>query len=202
MLQYRTLAPRAVELLKALMQAPFLADFTLAGGTSLALQIGHRESYDLDLFSRASFSTEEIFLKLRQQFAAELVSRSEHILISFIQEIKVDCVFHPYEFKHQILQEDGIRFLHMEDIAAMKLSAIAGRGRKRDFFDLYFLLREFTLPQMLNWYAEKYGESSVFHAIRSLTYFDDAEEDANPVLFEKITWEKVKRHIESVVTKL
>ncbi|MBL7795164.1 MAG: nucleotidyl transferase AbiEii/AbiGii toxin family protein [Saprospiraceae bacterium] len=202
MLQYRTLAPASVELLKQIMLAPFLTDFTLAGGTALALQIGHRESYDLDLFSRAPFSTEEIFLKLNQEYAAELVSKSEHILVAFIRGIKVDCVFHPYTFKYPVVAQDGIRLLHIEDIAAMKLSAIAGRGRKRDFFDLYFLLREFPLHQMLDWYADKYGDSSTFHAVRSLTYFEDAEADADPVLFEQITWEQVKQRLVKAVGAL
>lgn len=202
MLQYRSVAPATVELLKSLMQAPVLANFNLAGGTALALQIGHRESYDLDLFSQAKFSTDEIFLKLKQDFDAQLVSQSEPILISFIRGIKVDCVYHSYSFKHPIIETDGIRLLHIEDIAAMKLSAVAGRGRKRDFFDLFFLLKEFSLPQLLDLYSTKYGESSAFHAIRSLTYFDDAEADADPVLFEKVSWKAVKRHIQKEVSKI
>lgn len=202
MLQYRTVHPGTVELLKKLMQVPALADFFLAGGTSLALQIGHRESYDLDFFSRTAFSTTDILLNLEDAFGANLVSRSEHILILFIREIKVDFVYHPYPLKNPIIEEDGIRLLHIEDIAAMKLSAVAGRGRKRDFFDLYFILREFSLPALLNFYAEKYGESSVFHALRSLTYFEDAEADADPALFEDISWNKVKLYVEAAVSKI
>lgn len=129
MLQYRTLPPGTVELLKTLMQAPILADFALAGGTALALQMGHRESYDLDFFSQTRFSPEEVFFKLKEEFNADLISQSESILITFIREIKVDCVYHPFQFKHPILEMEGIRLLHIEDIAAMKLSAVAGRGR-------------------------------------------------------------------------
>lgn len=168
----------------------------------MALQIGHRASYDLDFFSQADFSVDDIFLSLQQGFDAGLVSRSEHILISMIQEVKVDCVYHPYPIKHPLIETDGIRLLHIEDIAAMKLSAVAGRGRKRDFFDLYFLLREFSLVQLLELYTEKYGESSVFHALRSLTYYEDAEADAEPVVFERVDWNMVKRYIGSVVSRI
>ena len=80
MLQYRSVPEKTVGLLKSLMQRPELSDFALAGGTALALQLGHRESYDLDLFSRVDFSTEEILFFLEGAFHANLVSRSRHIL--------------------------------------------------------------------------------------------------------------------------
>jgi Nucleotidyl transferase AbiEii toxin, Type IV TA system len=202
MLQYRTVAEKTVGLLKRLMQAPELSDFALAGGTSLALQLGHRESYGLDLFSHKEFSSDEVFLFLEKKFHADLISKSPHILISMIEGVKVDCVFHPYAFKHPLLETEGIRLIHIEDVAAMKISAIAGRGRKRDFYDLYFLLEMFSLPELLDFYAEKYGESSLFHALRSLTYFDDAEADANPVLFEQVDWERVKKRVVQAVAAI
>jgi predicted nucleotidyltransferase component of viral defense system len=181
------------------MEAPFLDHFVLAGGTSLALQLGHRESYDLDLFSTEDFSTDEVLIFLEKNFGANLISKSRHIVISMIDNVKVDCVYHPYAFKHPIIETDGIRLLHIEDVAAMKISAIAGRGRKRDFYDLYFLLQHFTLPQLLDFYSEKYGESSLFHALRSLSYFDDAEADADPIVFENVLWKTVKKHISQAV---
>lgn len=199
MLQYRTVAEKTVGLLNQLMRTPELSSFALAGSTSLALQLGHRESYDLDLFSQSDFSTEEMFLFLEEKFGAKLVSKSRHILISMIEDVKVDCVYHPCKFKNPLVEADGIRLVNIEDVAAMKVSAIAGRGRKRDFYDLYFLLQKFKLPDLLDWYSEKYGETSVFHALRSLSYFDDAEADANPVLFENLDWKKVKKQISHAV---
>jgi len=202
MLQYRSVSEKTVGLLKTLMLAPELSDFALAGGTSLALQLGHRESYDLDLFSQIDFSTDEIFLYLESVYRANLISKSRHILISMIEDVKVDCVFHPYAFRHPLIVEDGIRLVHIEDVAAMKISAIAGRGRKRDFYDLHFLLEKFTLPELLDFYAEKYGESSVFHALRSLTYYEDAETDADPVVFKDVDWKNVKRRINQAVSRV
>jgi predicted nucleotidyltransferase component of viral defense system len=153
----------------------------------------------LDLFTQKEFSTDEILLFLEKKFKANLISKSRNILIVMIDNVKVDCVCQPYGYKHPIVESDGIRLVHIEDVAAMKISAITGRGRKRDFYDLYFLLQHFTLAQMLDFYVEKYGESSLFHALRSLSYFDDAETDADPVLFEKLAWTTVKKQISKAV---
>jgi len=202
MLQYRTVSPATLELLKGLSKDTHLSDFFLVGGTSLSLQIGHRESYDLDFFSLQSFSTEDMMRHLRIQWESEMLSTSEHILITMTGGVKVDFVVHPYPIRNPLLEVDGLRLLHREDIALMKLAAIAGRGRKRDFFDLYYLLREFPLQYLFDCYAEKYGEASVFHSLRSLTYFDDAEGDADPILFEKVSWIAVKKHIQQEAVKI
>ncbi len=202
MLQYRTVSPATLELLKALFNDARLDNFFLAGGTSLALQIGHRESHDLDFFTLQPFSTEQMMQHLRLQWGSEMSSVSEHILITMTKGVKVDFVMHPYPLKNPILEIDGLRLLHQEDIALMKIAAIAGRGRKRDFFDLYFLLRVLPLQSLLDDFAWKYGEASVFHALRSLTYFEDAEGDADPVLFEDISWAAVKKRIQQAVVKI
>ncbi|MFN0214244.1 MAG: nucleotidyl transferase AbiEii/AbiGii toxin family protein [Saprospiraceae bacterium] len=202
MLQYRTVSPTTLELLKGLSNDKYLGDFFLVGGTSLSLQIGHRESYDLDFFTLKPFSTEQMMQHLRLHWDSEMLSTSEHILITMTQGVKVDFVVHSYQARNPLLEIDGLRLLHREDIALMKLAAIAGRGRKRDFFDLYYLLREFPLPYLFDCYAVKYGEASVFHALRSLTYFDDAEEDADPILFEDVSWATVKIRIQQEAVKI
>jgi len=191
-----------LELLRGLSEDTHLSGFFLAGGTSLALQIGHRESYDLDFFTLQPFSTEQLMQQMRLSWGSEMSSISEHILITMTKGVKVDFVMHPYPLKNPVLETDGLRLLRQEDIALMKLAAIAGRGRKRDFFDLYFLLHEFPLQALLEDFAWKYGEASVFHALRSLTYFEDAEGDADPVLFEDITWAAVKKRIQQAAVKI
>lgn len=202
MLQYRTISPATLELLKGLSSDSNLKSFFLVGGTALALQIGHRESYDLDFFTLQPFSTEQLMQQMRLRWGSEMLSTSEHILITMTQGVKVDFVVHPYPLKNPLLEMDGLRLLDREDIALIKIAAIAGLGRKRDFFDLYFLLREFPLPYLLEAYAAKYGEASVFHALRSLTYFNDAEGDADPVLFEEISWASVKNRIQQSAVKI
>ena len=120
MLQYRTVSPATLELLKGLSKDTHLSDFFLVGGTSLSLQIGHRESYDLDFFSLQAFSTEDMMRHLRIQWESEMLSTSEHILITMTEGVKVDFVVHPYPIRNPLLEVDGLRLLHREDIALMK----------------------------------------------------------------------------------
>ena len=86
--------------------------------------------------------------------------------------------------------------LDLRDIAPMKLKAIAQRGSKKDFFDIHFLLDQMPLETMLTLFQQKFKMYEVFHIVKSLTYFEDAEQFADPVVFDKsITWEKVKTTI-------
>lgn len=98
---------------------------------------------------------------------------------------------------------DGIRLLAVEDIAPMKINAISDRGSKKDFYDLYFLLERFSLEEILALYSGKYQHSTMFHVIKSLTWFEDAEPQTPPdILDKKLTWHKVKKRILQAVTKL
>ena len=195
MLHYETVFPDTLELLKTLMNIPELEGFNLAGGTSLALQIGHRLSYDLDMFGNRPFEYQEIMDLLAPIATVKTMSQSRHILILDVEEIKVDFVNYRYPLINPPLLIDGLRILSTADIAAMKLAAIAGRGRKRDFTDLYFLLQEFSLREILDFYNQKYADGSEMMIARSLTYFDDAETDEDLKLFKKVKWEKVKSTI-------
>jgi hypothetical protein len=91
----------------------------------------------------------------------------------------------------------------VEDIAPMKLDAITGRGSKKDFFDLYFLLQKFDIDYLLLLYHEKYAHQTTFHVIRSMTWFKDAEHDPDPIVLDpKVTWVKVKNKIVKEIQKL
>ena len=83
----------------------------------------------------------------------------------------------------------------IRDIACMKLAALSGRGAKKDFYDIYFLLQMFPLEVMLEWFKQKTGQTTVIHIIRSLGYFDEAEDSATPELLKPVTWTKVKKTI-------
>lgn len=91
--------------------------------------------------------------------------------------------------------DNGLRLAGLKDIAAMKLSAVTGRGTKKDFIDIYFLLQHFTLSDMLQHYRNKYADGSEFLVLKSLTYFDDAELEQEPVMLVDISWQEVKRTI-------
>jgi predicted nucleotidyltransferase component of viral defense system len=203
MLHLATIEPHTLGLLKSLMQKEYLKPFVLVGGTSLALQIGHRKSIDLDLFTTLDVNTDELLAELSKDYKVEVRVQTKGSLISDIEDIKVDFIRFKYAFQYPIKDVDSIRLLNIEDIAPMKIDAISGRGSKKDFYDLYFLLDIYSLPQILDLYSKKYQHSTLFHVIKSLTWFADAEPQILPELLDKkVTWQKVKKRIEQAVKKL
>ncbi len=90
---------------------------------------------------------------------------------------------------------DGIRLAGIQDIAAMKLAAVTGRGSRKDFIDIYFLLQDYNLKQLMGFYTNKYYDGSEYMVLKSLTYFDDAEEDYTVDMIWKVSWTKVKNFI-------
>ncbi|MCD4706630.1 MAG: nucleotidyl transferase AbiEii/AbiGii toxin family protein [Candidatus Sabulitectum sp.] len=199
MLQYRTIYPTTLEFLKELMLLPYLQDFFLAGGTALALQIGHRISVDIDMFTLDDFDTETLISKLNKQFALINITEKQNAL-SFDMAcygrendtVEVDLITYSYPLIKPILTIDKIRLLSVEDIIAMKLSAVAGRGSKKDFYDIFYLLKSYRLEQMFSLFEKKFPDTNKFHILKSLTYFDDADLEPNPQTIEKIEWERVK----------
>jgi hypothetical protein len=200
MLQLRTIEPDTLGLLKGLSSEPVLAEHFLVGGTSLALQMGHRKSIDLDLFTHQPFETESVLESLGQTYQVQPLTVTNTICISVIEGIKVDFVHFRYPFAFPLIEVDGVRLADKRDIAPMKLDAVTKRGSKKDFYDMYYLFEEFTPQQVLDWYGQMFRHSTSFHVIRSLTYFEDAETSEMPFVFDKkLTWDKVKKRLVSVV---
>jgi hypothetical protein len=186
------------------MDRPYLSMFNLAGGTALALQIGHRKSIDLDLFTREEFDGAALLKNLENDFQEiEVLTLTKGTLLTSIQQVKVDFLRFNYPVIRPLRIEKALRLLSPEDIAPMKFDAIAGRGKKKDFYDLYFLLDKMSLPEMFDLHREKFNLSTIFHIVKSLTYFEDAEEDDDSVLVGKeITWDQVKKRIVQSVADL
>lgn len=199
MLHIKTVEPKLLELLKQLMTYPPLEDFLLVGGTSLALQIGHRNSIDIDLFGKGELNEMEITHFLSEIGEVQLLKKSKNILIYRVNELKVDFVNYPYSWIKPAQTQDLIRMASRQDIGAMKLNAIAGRGSKKDFIDLFFLLGEFSLYELIQFYNEKYKEGSEFLVLKSLLYFDDADIEAMPIMFERIAWNDIKESLKKEV---
>lgn len=199
MLQKRTVEPATFSLLKELMGLPILESFYLVGGTALALQIGHRKSIDLDLFCDKEHDQEAIINALpepKQEFG-----RGGVFLGLYIREVKCNFVKYLFPRIEPLIVEEGIRMASPMEIAGMKLWAITRRGSKKDFIDLYFLLKQFSLEEMISFFKKKFPSVEPFMVIRSLTYFQDAEEEADPEMFSDVSWkemkEEVKRKVES-----
>lgn len=202
MLQYQTIEPATLELLRDLLAIPEFKNLRLAGGTSLALQIGHRKSIDLDLFGTLETEPNEILDILNSIGSLTTIRNMRNIHVFMINGIKVDIINYSYPWLHQANKADDLRLASIEDIAAMKLAAIAGRGTRKDFIDIHFLLRQFSLQEMLDLYTAKYADGSVFMILKSLIYFDDAENDPEPFMFEVIDWNLVKSELRDEVARL
>jgi hypothetical protein len=195
MLQTKSVQPKLLELLNSLMKINEFKDFILVGGTSLALQLGHRVSVDIDLFGKCEID-ESLFIEILEEFGkVTILKKSKNILICAVDGIKVDFVNYKYPLIEEYLIIDSIRLASKKDIAAMKLNAIAGRGSKKDFIDLHYLLKEFTIEQIMGFYLQKYSDGSEFMVRKSLTYFEDADLEETPILFEEIEWENIKTQL-------
>ena len=202
MLQYKTIEPTTLELLKRIQSIPELNDTRLVGGTSLALQLGHRKSVDLDFFGHIDLPSFELRSLLAQSFDITVVNESRNINIYNVENVKVDFVNYQYDWIDETVLENGIRLAGIKDIAAMKVAAIIGRGTKKDFVDLYFLLQHFSLQEILDLYMQKYPDGSLFIAMKSLAYFDDAESNPMPFMFENDSWNDIKASIRIALKNL
>ena len=180
MLYLETVESSTLELLKKLQRLPVLEQTRLVGGTALALQLGHRKSIDLDFFGTVDCEAEYLRESIAGIASLTILKESPHIHIYIVDGIKVDIVNYKYPWLDDVVLEQGLRLASVSDIAAMKITAIIGRGTKKDFIDIAFLLHHFSLEEILHFYAAKYNDSSVFMAMKSLAYFDDAEADPMP----------------------
>ncbi len=200
MLQLQTVAPDTLELLKTIASKPEMKGFRLVGGTALALQYGHRQSVDLDFFGSPLASQEDTIDMLSSLGNITIHNRTDKILQVVLRGIKVDVIdYSRYGWIDTPVVDDGIVLASPRDIAAMKINAIEGRGSRKDFVDIYMLLQHYTLSELLDFYSMKYPNYSIFRALLSLTYFDDAETQAMPKMFIPQTWEEIKEHISTKV---
>ena len=199
MLYYKTIEPNTLGILKKIQQIEELSNVRLVGGTALALQIGHRKSIDIDLFGTINADNIAVSQELKKIGKLTVIQNTKNINIYLISNIKVDIVNYPYSWLENAKLEDNILLADIKDIAAMKISAITGRGTKKDFVDLYFLLKHYTLKEILNFYMQKYDDASMFMALRSLAYFDDANENEQPEMIIPANWDEVKKFIENTL---
>jgi len=201
MLHQETVEPATLELLSQLFSKNYLSGFALAGGTALALQLGHRISIDLDFFSYRSFNANELTKQISSDFRLdkEFIEVEENTLNCIINNIRVQFLTHNYQQVRPDLNDGTIRLYSLPDSAAMKLNAVTNRGAKKDFFDIAALLEVFSLKDMLNFYTKKYNVVNYQHVLKSLSYFEDAESEMNPVCLKKQNWTTVKKKISTSV---
>ncbi len=197
MLHKETVDHELLKLTCELLKQPALEKFVLVGGTALSLQIGHRRSIDIDLFSSTPFNVEEMVSFLQNEFDFSNQNQFKNSLLGSIRNIKVDIISHQYAWLKPALEEDGLRMAGLEDIAAMKLNAIVGNGsRLKDFVDIAYLTSRFSLQQMLQFYETKYPLNNSMMAIKSLNWFDDINFDVDiQYTNNSISWTLIKSRI-------
>ncbi|MGC6425955.1 MAG: nucleotidyl transferase AbiEii/AbiGii toxin family protein [Akkermansiaceae bacterium] len=177
-----------------------LSRFYLAGGTSLALRYGHRFSVDLDFFTDKPFETNHILTEL-SELQPELIGQDSNTLTLLIKGVKLDVLSHRYPLLRHPETIDSITLASVPDVCAMKVNAVTRRGTKKDFFDLSCLMNIHSLREMIDFYLRKYPNVDTFTAVRSLGYFDDAEEDPDPLKAVE-NWENVKSKISEALRNL
>ena len=171
MLHYETIDAKTLELLKKILKVDLFKNLRLVGGTALALQIGHRKSIDLGFFGLLKTDEYAIRNELNQLGKVKLIQKTENISVFTIDGIKVDIVNYNYPWLADIVANDHLRLADKKDIAAMKLAAITGRGTRKDFIDLYFLLQVYSFSQILEFYKQKYHDGSVFFSFEKSVVF-------------------------------
>ncbi len=200
MLFKEPVTPSTLKIIQKLFSIDELNNFDLVGGTALAMQIGHRISVDIDMFSKIVFDNKQLKECLLENFQGHELTfdyEAKNTLIGSIDQIKVDFIRHSYPSIKESKAIEGIRLCSLEDIAAMKVSAITDNGtRIKDFVDLYYLLQYFKLDEIIQFYEKKYQSENSFHALKSITYFNNLDiESINNINFlknKRIKFEKLK----------
>jgi predicted nucleotidyltransferase component of viral defense system len=205
MLRIETVESHTFSVLRKLMQMPELQDFALVGRTALSLLYGHRMSIDLDLFSNKPFENQIIVNALQNQFGASFDNRSTNPrfgIFCFVDEVKVDIVRHPHPIIRPDLLIDEIRMFSTEDIIAMKVQAILGRGKKKDFWDVAELLKHYPMADFINLHKEKYATQNLYITVpQAIIYFADADESEDPICLQNQSWNSVKDFISRKVSE-
>jgi len=197
------IAPETFRLIQQLQTIPELKEFYLVGGTALALQLGHRNSIDIDLFTINEFDDTEVIELISHGYNVNEIFRRKSTIICLINNIKTDFIRHNYELLFPPITEEGITFLRKEDIAAMKFHAIIQSGKRlKDFIDIYFLLEHFSMKQMVDFFSSKYKYSNPMIAMKAVNFFDDIDENIDPPkLLKPLPLKKITERIREATQK-
>lgn len=200
-----TLSHHAQDTLALLGKQDFLKTTYLAGGSSLALQFGHRRSIDFDFFSENEFEPKYVksgLEKIGNYVGENLTPKT---MVGTFNNVKFSLFYYPYALISNTKKYMGITLADSKDIAAMKLVAITDRGTKKDYIDLYFLSKKnFSFEDMFLFYDKKYHnfKTNKLTLLKAIQYFEDAEHSNMPEMIEDITWNEVKKFFKKETVRL
>ncbi|MBD8080972.1 nucleotidyl transferase AbiEii/AbiGii toxin family protein [Chryseobacterium caseinilyticum] len=209
MLYYSTISTELRSALEIVMDADILKPFRLVGGTSLSLQLGHRISIDIDLFTEATYGSlnfEHIETYLKSEFphisfSSDITSFGKSYFVGKDPEnaVKLD-IFYSDPFIEDELLVNKIRLAGLKDISAMKIEVVQNGGRKKDFWDLHELLNHFSIDQMLEFHKNRYPYNHDYDLIiKNFTNFEIADEDFDVLCLKGKHWEIIKTDFENIV---
>lgn len=203
----QTISKTAKNVLADLAAIDSVKDFYLAGGTACALQLGHRQSIDLDFFTPKKFSPDRLLDKLKEKSPFEIYKKETEVgtLSGLWQKVKLEFFYYSYPAIFPKKNYAGIKLADVRDIALMKITTIADRGAKKDFIDIYEICQNIIpLEELFGLMSEKFKgvKYNEYHLLRSLTYFEDAESHPMPNMLKSISWEEVKKYIQAEVNKI
>lgn len=188
---------KTIRVLEEIKKSGIARDFYLAGGTGLAMQLGHRLSVDLDWFSTKAFSAVKLKKELSHLGKLKITGEEPGTLHGVLDGVKISFFRYEYKPLFSFVDGGGIKIADARDIAAMKLDTISSRGSKKDFIDLYFLLQEYSLDDVIGFFEKKYHaiKYNKIHILKSLTYFENAESEPMPIMLKRVGWNNVKKVI-------
>ncbi|MBU4487796.1 MAG: nucleotidyl transferase AbiEii/AbiGii toxin family protein [Candidatus Omnitrophica bacterium] len=192
-------------ILALLEKTKIIRNTYLAGGTALALQLGHRLSYDLDFFTPIEFDEQMLLPEIEKISDFKLEKISWRTILGKFSDVRFSIFYYNYPTLYAPKKFGKINVSDVRDIAGMKIAAIASRGTKRDFVDLYFICKETApLDKVIRLYERKYKNltTTAMHIMKSLVYFDDAEPEEMPQMLKEVEWAEIKKYFEKEVKKL
>jgi hypothetical protein len=199
-----TISPTCFRLIQDLSNLPFTQDFYLVGGTSLALQIGHRTSIDLDFFSTQTFNPSSWPVELDKVGAVTNLQVRENNIVGAINGVKIEYLHFAYPPKFPLLEWEGIKLMSAMDIGLFKILAIIGRNRKKDIVDLFFIDQHIAdLDQVIHTFATTYDAGDVNLLKQLELLFDDQEieKSSMPMMLVDFDWNSAYKHVKTKLTK-
>ena len=188
MINYSVLTEPQKNLFEKLISESWIREFYLAGGTALAMHLGHRMSDDFDFFMQKDINKNELLKNIAEFSNYKLLSEDVNTLYISINNIKISFISYKYEIIEKFIYIENISISGVRDISGNKLSDISSRGSKKDFIDLYFILRYKNIKEVFEDFCLKYGKDyfNKYHILKSLVFFDNADSEPMPVMIENL----------------
>lgn len=200
-----TLPENAQKALALLGKHPQPPGVYLAGGSGLALHLGHRISLDFDFFTPKHFRADKIAQELASIGSFKLETTGKDTLLGTFEEVKYSLFHYKYPLIAKTIKFNGINLAGPKDIAAMKIAAVSDRGTKKDFTDLFVLSQKgISLEDCFDYYNQKYGvlTNNIYTIIKSLVYFEDAKNTPMPRMLVNFNWETIQKFFEKEALRL